>query len=104
MKVLIVGLVAIVLARPAASAQKLMGVVIEKDKQGKDQPLAGANVYWLGTNQGTTTRENGVFLLDRILSTSQLVVSFVGYTSDTVDVKDQNNIKVELNSLTILKE
>src|SRR5689334_22387810 len=104
MKYFIVGLVAITLASPIASAQKLMGVVVEKDKQGKDQPLAGANVYWLGTTQGTTTRDNGLFLLERIPTTNQLVISFVGYTSDTIDVKDQNNIKVELNTITYLKE
>lgn len=104
MKYFIIGLLAFALACPVASAQKLMGVVVEKDKQGKDQPLAGANVYWMGTTQGTTTRENGIFLLDRVASTNRLVVSFVGYVSDTLDVKDQNNLRVELSSVTVLKE
>ena len=49
-----------------ASAQKLMGVVVEKDTKGQDQPLPGANVYWLGTTKGATTRDNGVFIIDRI--------------------------------------
>lgn len=84
--------------------QKLMGLVVEKDKQGMDQPLPGANVYWLGTSKGTTTRENGVFLIDRDPSSSRLVISFVGYRSDTVLITDQTNIKIEMKSDEMLQE
>src|SRR5262245_37846360 len=99
MKTCFVGLLAVILAWPlGARAQKLMGLVIEKDKQGRDQPLPGANVYWLGTEKGTTTKENGVFLIDRVEGSNQLVISFVGYASDTLLVTDQSNVKVELKS------
>lgn len=87
-----------------SSAQKLMGLVVEKDKQGKDQPLAGATVRWLGTTQGTTTRDNGVFLIDRVESANQLVISFVGYVSDTLPITDQTNVKIELKSEVQLQE
>src|SRR5690349_21442479 len=79
-------------------AQKLMGIVVEQDGSGKDQPLPGATVHWLGTSSGTTTRDNGVFLIDRISGSDRLVVSFVGYKADTMLVQDQNNIKVVLVS------
>src|SRR4051812_28464841 len=100
MKYFIIGLLVTVMTYSLASAQKLMGLVVEKDKQGKDQPLPGANVHWLGTMQATTTRQNGIFLIDRNSDTNRLVISFVGYGSDTIDVKDQNNVKVELHSAT----
>jgi outer membrane receptor for ferrienterochelin and colicin len=85
-------------------AQKLMGVVVEKDDKGKDQPLAGANVYWLGTTLGTATKDNGVFLLDRAEGKNQLIISFTGYQTDTVLITDQTNIKVELKSERYLEE
>lgn len=87
-----------------ASAQKLMGVVVETDPKGVEQPLAGANVYWSGTTKATTTKDNGVFLIDRVPNNDKLVISFVGYTSDTVVITDQTNIKVELRSNQVLNE
>jgi outer membrane receptor for ferrienterochelin and colicins len=87
-----------------ASAQKILGLVVEKDLAGKDQPLPGANVYWLGTTQGVTTRNNGVFLIDRIQGNDRLIISFVGHRPDTILVTDQTNIRVELKSDQVLQE
>ncbi len=79
MKYFSISFLALALTCPlVSSAQKVMGLVIEKDAKGKDQPLAGANVYWLGTTQGATTRDNGVFLIDRLQGNDRLVISFVG--------------------------
>jgi outer membrane receptor for ferrienterochelin and colicins len=88
----------------SVAAQKLMGVVVEKNAQGVDQPLPGANVFWLGTTIGTTTSDNGVFLIDRVASGSKLIVSFVGYQADTVLYTTQNSIKVELKPDQVLQE
>ncbi len=85
-------------------AQKLLGVVFEKDEKGKDQPLAGANVYWLGTAVGTATKENGVFLIDRVAGSNQLIISFAGYRADTVLVTNQTSIRVEMKSERYLEE
>lgn len=84
-------------------AQKLMGIVVEKS-QGQDQPLPGANVYWQGTTKGTTTRDNGVFMIDRIEGVDKLIVSFVGYTPDTLTIGTETNVKVELRSDQMLQE
>jgi len=80
----------------SAQAQSVLGVVVSKDSQGKDEPVPGANVYWLGTTQGTTTRGNGVFILERTPASTKLIVSFVGMKPDTITVTDQTNIKIEL--------
>src|SRR5689334_20773489 len=85
-------------------AQKLMGIVVEQDASGKDQPLPGATVHWLGTTSGTTTRDNGVFLIDRVSGADQLVVSFVGFKADTMLIEDQANVKVVLVSDQVLEE
>jgi outer membrane receptor for ferrienterochelin and colicins len=105
MKYFFISSLAIALAWPlSSSAQKILGVVIEKDAQGKDQPLPGANVYWLGTTQGVTTRDNGVFLIDRMAGNDKLIISFVGHRPDTILVTDQTNLKVELKSDQVLQE
>jgi outer membrane receptor for ferrienterochelin and colicins len=105
MKYFFISSLAIALIWPlSSSAQKILGVVIEKDAQGKDQPLPGANVYWLGTTQGVTTRDNGVFLIDRVAGNDKLIISFVGHRPDTILVTDQTNLKVELKSDQVLQE
>jgi outer membrane receptor for ferrienterochelin and colicins len=86
-----------------SQAQKLMGIVVEKS-QGQDSPLPGANVYWQGTTKGTTTRDNGVFMIDRIPGSDKLIVSYVGYKSDTLTIGSETNVKVELRSDQLLEE
>jgi len=88
----------------AIHAQKLMGLVVQKNAEGVDEPLPGAGIFWLGTSIGTTTGENGVFMIDRAEGAVKLVVSFVGYRSDTVSISNQTSIKVTLQSDQYLKE
>ncbi len=83
------------------SAQQLLGLVVQKNAEGVDEPVFGANVYWLGTTTGTTTGENGVFLIDRVAGASQLVVSYIGFHSDTVAVGDEPNLKIELSPVRL---
>ena len=84
--------------------QKLMGLVVEKNAEGVEQALPGANVFWLGTTKGVSTGENGVFMIERAAGTSKLVVSFVGYKSDTLTITNQTSIKVELGTDRVLDE
>jgi outer membrane receptor for ferrienterochelin and colicins len=86
------------------NAQKLMGLVVEKDEKGVDEPLAGANVFWAGTTIGTTTGANGIFMIDRAEGFRQLVVSYVGYRSDTLMVTNQTSVKIYLVSDQVLDE
>ncbi len=85
-------------------AQKLMGVVVEKNAKGVDEPLAAANVIWLGTTIGTTSGSNGVFTIDRMEGKSKLVISYVGYKSDTLTISNQVRIKATLTPDEYLQE
>ncbi|MCU0390069.1 MAG: TonB-dependent receptor, partial [Thermoflexibacter sp.] len=49
-------------------------------------PLVGANVYWLGTQQGTVTNAEGKFEIKINKSATKLIISFVGFKNDTIDV------------------
>ena len=88
----------------SAQAQQLLGLVVELNEKRVEEPIPGANVIWLGSSTGTTTGENGVFLINRVQGFDKLLVSFVGYRSDTVTITDQTSIKVTLFSNEVLQE
>lgn len=83
-------LVLFVLGIQTAGAQNLQGTVYELIN-GKRQSLTGVNVYWEGTQKGTVTDSQGRFSLEAVPESTHanhghyhLVVSFVGYKTDTL--------------------
>jgi TonB-dependent starch-binding outer membrane protein SusC len=64
------------------------------DSDGK--PLAGANVRVKGGNIGTTTDSNGVFRLRGVDANSTIEISFVGFETQSISVKDNASITVIL--------
>src|SRR5687768_15257062 len=88
----------------AGYAQQLMGLVTQRNDQGLEEALPGANVYWLGTSSGTVSGKNGMFMINRVPAVDKLVVSYTGFTSDTLIITDQSNVKIELRSIQQLKE
>ena len=95
-------LIFIVLLFPwALSAQALKGKVTDNN----NNPLPGASVYWLDTAIGTTSNEQGAFEIQLVSQPEKkLLVSFTGYQSDTITVKDQNYIEVKLQDAKVLNE
>lgn len=70
-------------------AQKSVhGYVLSENNKGKLKALPFVNVYWQGTNYGTSTDSTGFFQLAIPETSNRLIASFVGYESDTLDVKD----------------
>ncbi|MFC6999194.1 TonB-dependent receptor [Rufibacter roseus] len=85
-----------------ASAQTISGRVLD---QNNSTPLIGASVVWLGTSQASSTDANGFFSFPAAPSGSTaLVVSYIGYKADTVQVQGQSNLVVRLKSETSLQE
>ena len=78
------------------SAQDFLNGKINELNNGKEIPLVGANIHGLGTTVGTTSDDNGRFRIKRVDETDKLIVSFIGYNSDTISVGSQNNIIVNL--------
>ncbi|WP_299754467.1 TonB-dependent receptor [uncultured Pontibacter sp.] len=86
-----------------AYAQELQGKVV--DKQNTGQPIIGANVVWLGTEKGTATDATGSFTLSKADAISpKVVVTYIGYTPDTVDVAGKNQVTITLRQATGLQE
>lgn len=70
---------------------KVKGTVT--DEQG--EPLIGASIAVKGTSQGVITDFNGQFSIDASKNAT-LIVSYVGYRSEEVQVKGQSNLKIVL--------
>ena len=69
---------------------KVSGVI-----EDKDGPLIGVNVLVKGYKTGTFTNSNGSFTVNAP-SEGSIIISYVGYESQTVNVKGRTNIKVLL--------
>ena len=76
--------------------EQLQGIILEK-KNSEQVPLQGANVYWLGSSVGTTTNDDGTFSLPYKFSYSKLVISFVGFKTDTLSINKNTYIRHILN-------
>ncbi|MEQ6125198.1 TonB-dependent receptor [Pseudotenacibaculum sp. MALMAid0570] len=68
------------------SQQTLKGMIMDKSFPKGEQGVFGANVYWLNTNVGTTTDEKGWFSIPYKQEYKKLVISYVGYKTDTISV------------------
>ncbi|RKY91148.1 MAG: TonB-dependent receptor, partial [Ignavibacteriae bacterium] len=82
-----------------STAQLLTGKIYELDEGNKKLPLAGSNIYWRGTQIGTTSNNDGYFELLKVDSSElYLVVSYIGYKADTVQVPfNQDSIEITLS-------
>ncbi|HKJ30205.1 MAG TPA: carboxypeptidase-like regulatory domain-containing protein, partial [Balneolales bacterium] len=75
-------------------AQTIKGTVM--DAQSKD-PLPGANIVQVGTENGVASDNNGHFTLQLISKgQKELKVSYVGYKTQTVDVSDKAQKKITI--------
>ena len=59
-------------------------------KNADGDPLVGAAVLVKGTSNGTVTDADGAFVLNNVAKGSTLVVSFVGYISQEINVDGSN--------------
>ena len=67
--------------------QKIEGMVMEANDAGKHIGLAGANVYWLDSPIGTITNDEGLFSIPYSKEYDRLVISFVGFETDTLTIE-----------------
>lgn len=86
-----------------AFAQKYVrGVVLEEVASGNYKPIIGAVVTWKNTTDGTMTDTSGTFSLkvnehiEMGHLEPELIISYLGYKSDTILVKDYDKIRIVL--------
>lgn len=86
------------------STDFLKGIVVDVDYKGNITPIQGAYIKWLDEKKIVTTDSNGVFKIPFSTTTKNLVVSYVGYKTDTVFVAEKKFVKVLLITKNKLKD
>ncbi len=62
------------------------------------EPLIGANILVAGTSAGTITDIDGTYSLKVPEGAEQLIFSYTGYTSQTIDINGRSQIDVSLSA------
>jgi outer membrane receptor for ferrienterochelin and colicins len=96
MKLKLVFLTAMLLSGWMKGQEHLTGFVGGKNESGKISAVPGANVYWAGTAVGTTSDDKGEFHIPLSENSNKLVISLVGYISDTLTISTNDFIEVLL--------
>lgn len=61
-----------------------------------NKPLEGANVYWRNTEMGTVTNDEGKFEIPKNPDSQILVISHVGFSTQTIEIHQQNTVRISL--------
>ena len=83
---------------------ELSGAILEANTENSNNPIAGANVFWLNTSVGVVTDIDGKFTIPYKESYKQLIISYVGYQTDTLTIKAPTYIKHYLKTSSALDE
>lgn len=73
-------------------AQETMRGMVMVKENGKMSGLEGATVYWQDTSVGATTDEKGWFEIKYTSEYKKLIISFVGYKTDIVEITSNKEI------------
>ncbi|MEO9569774.1 MAG: carboxypeptidase-like regulatory domain-containing protein [Polaribacter sp.] len=83
------------------SQNTLKGKIMEKNKPKNNLGIEGVSVHWLHTNISAITNKKGWFTIPYKTEYKKLVVSYLGYKTDTVSI---TNLKPIHHYLTIESE
>lgn len=103
MKIHIIGMF-ILMSTISFSQEKFKGMIMDKNGSKDNLGIYGASVYWLNTNIGTTTNEKGWFTIPYKSEYKKLIVSFVGFKTDTITINNLKPIHHFLKESNTLKE
>ncbi|WP_411893606.1 TonB-dependent receptor domain-containing protein [Winogradskyella sp. A2] len=82
----------ICLAYTSYAQEQLEGIILEASSS-EEIPLQGANVFWLNSTVGAVSAEDGTFSLPYKFSYNKLVISYIGFKTDTLNVNENRYIK-----------
>jgi len=92
------------------SQVKIKGKVFFEDS-GISYPIGGSSIYWQGTQSGTISNDNGEFEIQKIESTNNLVISYIGFKTQIIQIENDQFYNVvlvydnenELDDVTVTK-
>jgi hypothetical protein len=76
------------------NAQRVTGTVYERNEAGKKSALVGVNVFWSGTSLATITDSVGKFNIARSAKSNVLVLSYIGFKTDSIKVTSESNFEI----------
>ncbi|MDX1271658.1 TonB-dependent receptor [Bizionia paragorgiae] len=88
----------------ALAQDEIKGTILETNQKNKSTPLFGANVYWLNITVGTTTDFDGNFTIPYTKEYKKLIVSYVGFKTDTLTISSSKNVRHVLEATRDLEE
>ena len=81
-KIMFISIALLLSSVAMVAKEKIKGYVYDEN----NDPVTGANIYWAETKKGTTSDINGYFELEQNNEEKLLIVSFIGYTTDTIAI------------------
>ncbi len=85
------------------SQEKVEGVVL--DSEGANAlGLSGASVYWQDSQTGVVTNFDGEFSIPYTKEFNTLIISYIGFQSDTLTINEPKTIRIALKSSNELDE
>lgn len=75
------------------SQTTLKGMIMDKENPKDNLGVYGVNVHWLGTKIGVVTNEKGWFTIPYKTSYKKIVISHVGYKTDTITITSLKPIR-----------
>lgn len=85
-KILIIVVVSFLLPMAGFSQVKISGIVVDE----ANEPISFANIVFSGSTTGTVSDENGKFYLESNKTYTTIEVSFIGYITKTLTVKQRD--------------
>ncbi|MGJ8664776.1 MAG: TonB-dependent receptor domain-containing protein [Patiriisocius sp.] len=85
------------------SQEKVEGIVLGI-QDNKEVPLPSVNVYWLDAGVGTVTDFDGLFSLPYKEEYSKLIISYVGFETDTLTISGPKKVRHVMQSKGTLDE
>ncbi len=86
------------------SQEKVEGMIMEANDANKHIGLPGANVYWMDSQIGTITNDEGLFSIPYKKEYNKLIISYVGFRSDTLTVNEPKMLHHSLQPSNELDE
>lgn len=74
------------------SQNEIKGLIMEQNSKNQRIPLPGANVFWLNTTVGAMSSEDGSFKLPYDETYKKLIISYIGFRTDTLLIETPKSI------------
>jgi len=82
----------------------ITGTIYSQESETEILPLIGATVQYVGRTAGGSTDSDGHFEIGRLSDVGQIVISYVGFESDTIDISQINEVSHVMNSTLVADE